>query len=82
MSSGQTPFERDEGPGVNTALDGDYAYIYIRPDSVVGDWLFDRGDTTVTSSINSGSGSGESTCEGCFVLRGRSNRLHAVYLLS
>ena len=38
---------KDEQLGVATVLDSDYAYIYVRPDSPAGDWLFNQADTTM-----------------------------------
>ena len=38
---------QDEQLGVATVLDNDYAYIYVRPDSPAGDWLFNQADTTM-----------------------------------
>ena len=38
---------KDEQLGVATVLDDDYAYMYVRPDSPAGDWLFNQADTTM-----------------------------------
>ncbi|TKX72483.1 hypothetical protein EXE46_15805 [Halorubrum sp. GN11_10-6_MGM] len=38
---------KDEQLGVSTVLDGDYVYVYVRPDSPAEDWLVNYADTTM-----------------------------------
>lgn len=38
---------KDEQLGVSTVLDGEYVYIYVRPDSPASDWLMNYADTTL-----------------------------------
>ena len=38
---------KDEQLGVSTVLDGDYIYVYVRPDSPAEDWLISYADTTM-----------------------------------
>ena len=38
---------KDEQLGVSTVLDGEYVYVYVRPDSPAGDWLVNYADTTM-----------------------------------
>ncbi|CDK39298.1 DUF5305 domain-containing protein [Halorubrum sp. AJ67] len=38
---------KDEQLGVSTVLDGDYIYVYVRPDSPAEDWLINYADTTM-----------------------------------
>ena len=38
---------KDEQLGVSTVLDGDYVYVYIRPDSPASDWLVNYADMTM-----------------------------------
>lgn len=38
---------KDPQLGVSTVLDGDYVYVYVRPDSPAKDWLMNYADTTL-----------------------------------
>ena len=38
---------KDEQLGVSTVLDGDFAYLYVRPDSPASDWLVNYADMTL-----------------------------------
>ena len=38
---------QDEELGVSTVLDGEYIYVYVRPDSPAGDWLVNYADMTM-----------------------------------
>ena len=38
---------KDEQLGVSTVLDGDFAYLYVRPDSPASDWLVNYADMTI-----------------------------------
>ncbi|ELZ47779.1 hypothetical protein C463_02146 [Halorubrum californiense DSM 19288] len=38
---------KDEQLGVSTVLDGDFAYLYVRPDSPASDWLVNYADMTM-----------------------------------
>ncbi|MUW14250.1 hypothetical protein GJ633_05945 [Halorubrum sp. CBA1125] len=38
---------KDEQLGVSTVLDGDYIYVYVRPDSPAEDWLVNYADMTM-----------------------------------
>ena len=38
---------KDEQLGVSTVLDGDYVYVYVRPDSPAEDWLISSADMTM-----------------------------------
>ncbi|WP_241996948.1 DUF5305 family protein, partial [Halorubrum sp. SD626R] len=38
---------KDEQLGVSTVLDGDYVYVYVRPDSPAEDWLVNYADMTM-----------------------------------
>ncbi|MFC6887812.1 DUF5305 domain-containing protein [Halorubrum trueperi] len=38
---------KDEQLGVSTVLDGEYVYVYVRPDSPAGEWLVNYADTTM-----------------------------------
>lgn len=37
----------DQQLGVSTVLDGDYVYLFVRPDSPARDWLVEYADTTI-----------------------------------
>ena len=38
---------KDEQLGVSTVLDGEYAYVYVRPDSPANDWIVNYADMTM-----------------------------------
>lgn len=38
---------KDEQLGASTVLDGEYIYVYVRPDSPASDWLVNYADTTI-----------------------------------
>ena len=50
---------KDEQLGVSTVLDGDYIYVYVRPDSPASDWLVNYADMTMDEFDSSGFDSGE-----------------------